>query len=161
MIVDENKAVGIDYTLYLSDGTVADTSEGDEPLYFLCGHGNIVPGLEKALMGMKVDEKKTVEVEPEDAYGQFDEEALQEVPLTAFPEDTKLEEGLQLALMDEDDNYIPAVVHEILEKTVIMDLNHPLAGEKLKFDIKIVDIREATAEELEHGHIHGAGGHKH
>lgn len=161
MNVGEKTAVGIEYTLYLDDGSVADSSEGGEPLYFLYGHGNIIPGLEKALTGLKVGDEKVVEIEPEDAYGEFHEEALQEVPRDAFPKDAQIEEGMQLALMDEDDNYIPAVVHEIHDDFIVMDLNHPLAGEKLKFNVKVVDVRTATEEELLHGHVHGVGGHHH
>jgi FKBP-type peptidyl-prolyl cis-trans isomerase SlyD len=161
MKVEDQKVVGIDYTLFLEDGSIADSTEGEEPLYFLYGNGNIIPGLEKALEGLAVGAEKTVEIEADDAYGGFDENAFEEMPLSAFPEDLKLEKGIPFALLDEEGNHIPAIVHEVGKETVTMDLNHPLAGQKLKFQVKVVDIREASQEELSHGHVHGPEGHGH
>ncbi|MEK7432609.1 MAG: peptidylprolyl isomerase [Cyanobacteriota bacterium] len=161
MKVGKNKAVGIDYTLYLDDGSIADTTQDSEPLYFLFGYDNIIPGLEKALEGLSVGDKKTVEVEPEDAYGDINPDGFQEIPKTVFPEDAEIELGMPFALMDEDNNYIPATIYEIEENHVLVDLNHPLAGEKLRFEVEVVDIKEASEEELAHGHIHGPDGHHH
>ncbi|MFN8671902.1 MAG: peptidylprolyl isomerase [Candidatus Sericytochromatia bacterium] len=168
-IVGDKKAVAINYTLYLDDGSVADTTypneefeiEKETPLYFLCGYGNIIPGLEKALNGLAVGDKKVVEIEPEEAYGEISDDAFQEVPKNVFPEDYEIEVGMPFALMDEDDNYIPAIVHEIHDDFIVVDMNHPLAGEKLKFEVEIMDIRDASAEEIAHGHIHGEHGHHH
>lgn len=161
MKVGNKKAVAIDYTLYLDDGSVADSTEGQEPLYFLFGAGNIIPGLEKALEGLSVGDKKVVEIEPNEAYGEVSDDGFQEIPRDVFPADTELEEGMPFALMDEEENYIPATIHEIHDTHIVVDMNHPLAGEKLKFDVKVVDIRDASEEEMAHGHIHGEDGHHH
>lgn len=160
MKVENQKVVGIDYTLFLEDGSIGDTTKGDEPLYFLFGEGNIIPGLEKALEGMKVGDQTSVEIPPEEAYGEYDPEDFEEIPRNAFPSDD-LEVGMTIALMDEDDNHIPGIVQELTEESIIINMNHPLAGKKLKFDVKVIDIREATTEELEHGHVHSHGGHGH
>jgi len=161
MKVEDKKVVGIDYTLFLEDGSIADSTEGEEPLYFLYGNANIIPGLEKALAGLSVGDEKIVDISAEDAYGEIDEDAFEEMPLKAFPSDAKMEKGMSFALIDEEDNHIPATVHEVGTETITMDLNHPLAGQKLKFNVKVVDIREASEEELSHGHVHGPDGHHH
>jgi FKBP-type peptidyl-prolyl cis-trans isomerase SlyD len=161
MKVEDQKVVGIEYTLFLEDGSIEDSTEGEEPLYFMYGNGDIIPGLEKALDGLEVGAEKTVEIESDDAYGPLDEEAFEEMSLKDFPPDFQLEVGFPFYMVDEEGNHIPAVVHEIKDKTVIMDLNHPLAGHKLKFQVKVVEVREPSQEELSHGHVHGHGGHHH
>ncbi len=160
MKVEEQKVVGIEYTLFLDDGTVGDETDG-EPLYFIYGEGNILPGLEDALKGLKVGDKKTVSIKAEDGYGEYDEEAFEELPLDFFPKDVEVEQGMFFALTDEEGNHVPAIVHEVTKKAIVMNMNHPLAGENLKFEVKVVDVREATPEEIEHGHVHGPEGHHH
>lgn len=152
--VQDGCVVSMEYTLKV-DGEVVDSSVGHEPLEFLQGGGNIIPGLEQALYGMSVGDSKKVVVAPADGYGEFDEEAMINVPRAEFPSEIPLEIGLELGVQDDEGNPMSAFVAEITEEAVLLDLNHPLAGEELHFDVKIVALREATAEELEHGHAHG------
>ncbi|TEU20930.1 MAG: peptidylprolyl isomerase, partial [Gammaproteobacteria bacterium] len=135
-------------------GYVIDSSKCKEPLPFIQGHGNIIPGLESALEGMKIGESCDVSVKPEDGYGVHHPEAIQEIPMEALQGIDNLEIGMQLQSQDEQGN--PFVVHvkEINEKTVKIDANHPLAGETLHFNVSIENVREATKDELEHGHVH-------
>jgi FKBP-type peptidyl-prolyl cis-trans isomerase SlyD len=159
MVIEDKKVVGMEYTLTLDDGEIADSSDGKEPLFFLHGFGNIIPGLEKALEGLKVGDEKEVKVPPKEAYGEFNEAAFQEIPRDAIPSDVPLEEGIMLELIDENGYFLPAIIAEVQDEIIVVDMNHPLAGQTLNFKVKIVEIREATEEELEHGHVHGAHGH--
>ncbi len=149
----------LDYVLRLDDGEVIDASE-QEPLEYLQGHSQIIPGLERALTGMKVGDSKEVIVAAADAYGEADEDAYQLVERTIFPPDMDLEEGMQLRMRDaQTGEALDAVVAEVSEGNVLLDFNHPLAGEELHFQVKVVGLRPATAEELAHGHAHGAHDH--
>ena len=156
MDVAEKKVVSIQYSGKLTDGTVFDSSEGKEPLEFLFGMGMIIPGLEEGMLGMSEGDKKTINVPAEKAYGQRMEDALQEVPKEQFPQDVELKEGMQLAA-EGPQGVIPVVVSEIKENTVLVDFNHPLAGKDLTFDVEVVKVRDATEEELNHGHSHPEG----
>jgi FKBP-type peptidyl-prolyl cis-trans isomerase SlyD len=153
--VTDDIVVSLDYTLRLESDEVVDTSEGGEPLEYIHGQGSIIPGLERELEGMSVGDSREVVLEPEDAYGDLDPDNYQEVPRTAFPPDMELEEGMSLSMRDRDtDEVIQAFVVETRDKSVLLDLNHPLAGEKLHFQVHIADLRPATDEELAHGHVH-------
>ncbi len=154
--VSDDTVVSLDYTLRLDDGEVVDTSEEGQPLEFLQGHGQIISGLEQALYGMSVGEEKEVVVEPADGYGEFNPEAYQQVPLSAFPTGVELEPGMGLELMSQDGQPLLAFIAEIGDDQVLLDLNHPLAGETLYFKVRIADLRAATDEEVAHGHAHGA-----
>lgn len=154
MEIQHNSVVGMHYTLKNDAGEVIDSSEGDAPLTFLQGHGNIIHGLERALAGLKVGDTKDVVVEPEDGYGEYDEELVQEVPISAFEGIEDLEVGMQFHA-DTDGGLIPVTVVEIADDLITVDGNHELAGERLHFAVRIDSIREATEEELAHGHIHG------
>ncbi len=155
LTVSDDMVVTLDYTLQLEDGgEIVDSSEGDEPLEFIQGHGEIVPGLEDALYGMTVGEEKELVVQPEEGYGELDPDAYQLIPLEAFPEDVKLEPGLGLELQDEEGETMLAFVAEVRTDSVLLDFNHPLAGETLHFMVKVVGLRPATEEELEHDHVH-------
>lgn len=156
--VQEGLVVSMDYKLTV-DGEVLDTSDDEGPLQFLAGYDNIVPGLEREMIGMKIGENKEVVVKPGQGYGEFDEEAFMDVPRTEFPEDMKLEEGMELHLTDEDDQYQTAYVTSFDDQTVQLDLNHPLAGAELHFTVTVVALREPTEEELDHGHVHEEGHH--
>ena len=156
--VQDGLVVSMDYKLTV-DGEVLDSSDDAGPLQFLAGYDNIVPGLEREMIGMKIGESKDVVVKAEDGYGEFDEEAFMEVPRTEFPEDMKLEEGMELYLTDEDDQPQAAYVTGFDDKTVQLDLNHPLAGAELHFNVTVVALREPTDEELDHGHVHEEGHH--
>ena len=154
--------VSLDYTLRLDDGQIVDSSEGDAPLQYLHGYGQIIPGLEKALLGLSVGDSKKVTVPAAEAYGEVNMEAFEIVPRSMFPDDLELEEGLELSLRDvETDEPFDASIAEIRENEVMLDFNHPLAGETLHFEITIPALRLATEEELAHGHAHDGDGHHH
>lgn len=150
--------VSMEYTLKV-DGEVLDSSDGAGPLQFLAGYDNIVPGLEREMIGMKIGESKDVVVSPEDGYGEFDDEGFMDVPRSEFPEDMEFEQGVGLNLTDEDGNIQQAYIESFDKETVHLDLNHPLAGAELHFNVKVVALRDPTEEELEHGHAHEEGHH--
>jgi FKBP-type peptidyl-prolyl cis-trans isomerase SlyD len=158
--VQNDVVVSMEYTLHV-DGEQIDSSEGQDPLQFLAGYGNIISGLEREMMGMKVGDSKEVVVQPAEAYGEFDEEAFLDVPRDQFPRDMPLEEGLELTVRDDAGQSRYARVDTIEGENVTLNFNHPLAGDELHFNVKVVALREPTAEELEHGHVHQAGGHHH
>lgn len=161
LTVAQNLAVSLDYTLRLNDGEVVDSSADREPLTFLQGHGQVIPGLEKALVGMMVGEEKEIVVAPADGYGEIQPDSLQLVPRNTFPSDMALEPGLGLHMRDSDTGEVFQVfVAEVRPNGVLLDFNHPLAGETLYFNIKVTELRLATPEELAHGHVHGSG-HEH
>jgi len=152
----ENPVVSIHYTLTNKAGEQLDSSIGAEPLTYLHGAGNIIPGLENALADKSVGDKLTVTIEPEDAYGERNEEHIQTVPREMFQGIDNIEVGMQFQA---DSSNGPAVVTitAVEGDQVSIDGNHPLAGEQLTFDVEITEIRSATETEMEHGHIHGAG----
>lgn len=157
--VADDMVVSMAYVLRLDDGEEIDRSEADDPLVFLQGHGEIIPGLEQALYGLAIGDGKKVVVGPEEAYGDYDDNNIVSLPHSAFPPGMDLEIGQMLYLNDGDsDEEMPAFISEIGEDEVLLDLNHPLAGETLYFEIEVVDVRKATADELNHGHVHGPGG---
>jgi FKBP-type peptidyl-prolyl cis-trans isomerase SlyD len=151
----ENPVVSIHYTLTNKAGEKLDSSVGAEPLTYIHGAGNIIPGLEKALSEKSLGDKLTVTIEPEEAYGQRNEEQIQTVGKEMFEGIEKIEVGMQFQA---DSSSGPAIVTvtEVNEETITIDGNHPLAGEQLTFDVEIMEIRSATETEMEHGHIHGA-----
>jgi len=151
--VQDHIVVKLDYTLIVEDEIMESTNEG-EPIEFIQGIGQIIPGLEDALYGMKVGEKKTVEIQPEDAYGIYDPESLQVAKKEEFSEEIPLDVGTFLDLRDNEGEVLSAQIIEADEETVTLDFNHPLAGKILIFEITIAALRPATREELEHGHIH-------
>lgn len=155
LTVADGMVVSLDYTLRLDDGQVIDSSDGREAFQFLQGRGQIIPGLEQALYGMAVGEEKEVEVGPADGYGETDPGAYQRVPHDIFPPNMELTEGTELHLKDQSGRAIEAYVSEISPEGVLLDFNHPLAGETLYFQVKIADLRPGTSEELAHGHVHG------
>jgi FKBP-type peptidyl-prolyl cis-trans isomerase SlyD len=136
------------------DGELIDSSEANDPIIFIQGHSNIISGLENAIEGMKVGESKEVFVKAVDAYGEYDAEDFVEIPKAEIPEEIPLEIGTEITVNDEDGEEMSAFIEEVSLETVTLNFNHPLAGKDLTFKVKIVDIREATAEELEHGHVH-------
>ena len=150
--VEKNKVVQIEYILRLPDGEVLDESKG-EPLAYIQGIGQLIPGLEKGIEGMTLGEERDIVVQPEDAYGEYMEDALQEVPKSAF-QDTPVQPGMSFNVRTTDGRTIPVTIKEVKEETVVVDFNHPLAGKVLHFWVKVVGLRDATPEELQHGHIH-------
>jgi FKBP-type peptidyl-prolyl cis-trans isomerase SlyD len=158
LTVADDIVVRLDYTLRLDDGEVIDASTEEEPLEFVQGAGEIIPGLEQALYGMSVGDKKKLVIDPDEAYGDVDEDAFQLVPHDLFPEDTEIEEGMALRLINsETGEPVDAYVAEVLDEGVVLDFNHPLAGETLHFDVRIAGLRRATSEEIAHGHVHTDG----
>jgi FKBP-type peptidyl-prolyl cis-trans isomerase SlyD len=151
--VTDDVVVSINYSLTV-DGEVVDSTEGDEPLQFLQGHQNIIPGLERELSGMRVGDSKQVVVTPAEAYGEVDPENIVDVPRSEFPSEIPLEPGTELEVKNADNEVLSATIAEINSDTVKLDFNHPLAGKQLTFDVTIVDLRQATEEELAHGHVH-------
>lgn len=141
-VTAEGSIVSIEYTLTDSTGAVLDSNVGKEPLTFVLGAGQIVPGLEKELVGLKPGDRKKVEVKPEDGYGMPNKDAFQEFPRDTIPEEAQ-KPGATLMAQGQDGTPIPMRVHEVHEKTVVVDFNHPLAGKTLTFDVTIKDIRAA------------------
>ncbi len=160
--IANNHVVLFNYTLTNKDGEVLDKSQG-EPLAYLHGHHNIIPGLEAQMLGKKVGDKFVAVIAPADAYGEYMAEAVQEVPLANFQgvDKSAIKAGMQFQTQTEDGHVMLVTVKDVTDDVVIVDGNHPLAGVELTFDVEIVDVRDATAEELEHGHVHGVGGHHH
>ena len=156
--VQNNLVVSMEYTLHVDQEEI-DSSKGQDPLQFLVGHGNIISGLEREMIGMKVGESKDVVVLPAEGYGEFDENAFMNVPRNAFPSDLPVEEGAELTVRDDAGQSRYARIDAIDGETVTLNFNHPLAGDELHFNVKVVGLREPTAEELEHGHVHQAGHH--
>jgi FKBP-type peptidyl-prolyl cis-trans isomerase SlyD len=161
MKVEKGSVVSVDYELHLGDGKVVDSSEPGEPLSYIHGEGQIVPGLERALEGLTVGDARQVMVEPDDGYGPHDGRGVQEVPRSAFPAEMVPQVGMELVAQGPQGESVPFVIREVKPESVVIDLNHPLAGKTLHFAVTVRDVRAATAEELEHGHVHGAGGHDH
>ena len=159
MKIEKDRAVRFHYTVGEVGQPATESSNGGEPLAILIGHGNIIPGLENAMEGREAGETFSVDVPAAEAYGDRKDGLTQRIPKKHFG-NQKLEPGMQVVLQT---NFGPrAVTIEKVGLTAVdVDLNHPMAGKDLHFDIEIVDVREASAEEVEHGHVHGDGGHHH
>lgn len=158
MRIESRKVAIIEYTLTDSDGNVIDSSKEDGPLTYLHGFGNIVPGLETALEGKTVGDKLEVEVAPEDGYGDRDESLVQAIPRSRFPA-VDIEVGAQFHAESDGHAHVVTIVG-VTPDEVTVDANHPLAGETLHFDVTVTGVRDATEEELAHGHVHD-GDHDH
>lgn len=160
MIIEKNKVTSIDYTLKDDSGNVLDSSEGREPLSYLHGNGNLIPGLEEALEGKKEGDNISVSIPPEKGYGIRNKELIQTVDRAMFQGVDQIQAGMQFQANTEQGTQIFTVT-DIEGDQVTIDGNHPLAGANLNFDVTIQGIREATDEEIQHGHVHGPGGHEH
>ncbi len=156
--VTNGKIVSLEYTLRVDD-KVVDSSAGGDPLQYLHGAANIIPGLEREVEGMQVGESKKVIVSAADGYGEENEEAYVDVPRSEFPADMPLKPGVEMELTTPDGHPMYARIESVEEEIVHLNLNHPLAGKELHFDVKVVSLRDATGEELDHGHAHE--GHHH
>lgn len=154
MQISANKVVSIEYTLTNDQGDVIDSSVGREPLDYLQGHGNIIPGLESALEGKAAGDSLKVNIAPADGYGERDDALTQAVPRQMFENADEVQVGMQFQTMSEHGPHVVTVVSMDAEN-VTVDANHPLAGENLNFDVTVVSVREASPEELDHGHVHG------
>ena len=161
MTIKRQSVVAIHYTLTDAAGVEIDSSRGQNPLTYLHGGGNIIPGLERALLGKQAGDKLEVEVAPADGYGEFDAAMVQQVPLSAFGENAAVMEVGMRFTANGDHGQLSVVVTKVEDGVVTVDGNHPLAGKKLHFAVDVVAVRDATSVELAHGHVHGPGGHHH
>jgi FKBP-type peptidyl-prolyl cis-trans isomerase SlyD len=156
--ISKDVVAGFSYVLKNAEGEILDQSE--KPLEYLHGHKNIIPGLEKELEGLSIGDSKEVKVLPEHGYGIIHDDLIVAFPKGNFPPDLSLKVGMELET-DTEEGPMVFIVREIRENDVLMDGNHPLAGETLHFAVTIKVIREATKEELDHGHVHSGGHHHH
>jgi len=160
MKIAEKHVVTLHYTLKDNDDNIIDKSD-DGSFCYLHGASNIIPGLENALAGKSSGDEVSVSVAPEEGYGPRDDERIQEVPRDAFPPEVTIEPGMQFNAQGPEGQTVIVTIAKVEGDNVTVDGNHPLAGVTLNFDVTITDIRDASAEELEHGHVHGPGGHHH
>tara|TARA_B100001250_G_scaffold412823_1_gene445088 strand:+ start:1621 stop:2145 length:525 start_codon:yes stop_codon:yes gene_type:complete len=161
MTIAQHKVVTIHYKVTdVDSGEVIDSSEGGAPMTYMHGAQNIIPGLEAALEGKSVGDEIEVTVAPADAYGEYSEERVQQVPIEAFQGVEKVEPGMAFTAQTEH-GPVNLIVTEVEETMVTVDANHPLAGKALKFEVTIDSVRDASEEEVAHGHVHGEGGHHH
>ena len=160
MQITADRVVTIHYTLKDDSGTVLDSSAGGEPLAYIQGHGNLVSGLEKALEGQQDGVTLAVSVPPAEGYGLRDEDLIQRLPKRSLQGSGEIRKGMQFQASTADGMRVFTVT-ALVGDMVTLDGNHPLADQTLHFDIEIIGVREATTEELEHGHVHGTGGHHH
>ena len=160
MKVVDNSVVHMHYTLKDESGATLDSSAGREPLAYIQGVGNIIPGLEKEMNGKVVGDKVNAVIAPEEAYGVRQENLIQSVPKSGFQGDEELVAGMQVQVGTSNGEAI-ATVTNVEGEDVTLDMNHPLAGVTLHFDVEVMEVRAATNEELSHGHVHGPGGHQH
>ena len=161
MLIANQHVVAIDYTLSNDAGEAIDSSAGAEPLVYLHGAGNIIAGLEKALLGKAVGDELDVSIEPEEAYGEYSAELITNLGREMFEGVDELEVGMQFHASAPDGGMQIVTIRDIDGDQVTIDGNHPLAGQQLNFKVKVVSIRAASEEELAHGHVHGEGGHQH
>ena len=157
--IAKDHVVSFNYVLTNAEGQTLDQS-GNEPLAYLHGHANIIPGLEKQMEGKSAGESFTATVEPGEAYGEYDESKVQAVPRQMFQGVESIEPGMQFQAQSDHGMEI-VTVKAVDENEVVVDGNHPLAGQALTFNVDVVEVRAATEDELSHGHAHGAGGHHH
>ena len=160
MQIGKNKVIYIDYTLTDAQGTELDSSDGKAPFAYIHGVGNIIPGLEAALEGKTAGDQINAVIPPEKGYGSRDESLVQELPRSRFDTDQDIQVGMQFQAMGEQGPRIVTVV-SVEADNVTIDANHPLAGVTLHFDVTVKEVREATSEELDHGHVHGPDDHHH
>jgi len=160
MQISDKKVVSIHYTLTNDKGEVLDSSSGKEPLAYLHGGKNIISGLENALAGKQVGDKFNISIPPEEAYGVHDEALIQTIPKSVFQGIDNIEQGMQFQAKSEQGIQVVTVTKVDGDK-ITVDGNHALAGQTLNFDVEVADVREASEEELQHGHVHGPEGHHH
>lgn len=156
MTIAKDSVVSIHYTLRDDNGKIIDSSSGKDPLLYLHGRGNLIIGMEEGLEGKSSGDQLDLKIAPEKGYGEKNEKLIQKVPLTAFG-DQKVDRGMQFNTQ----NGQVVTITDVSSDSVTVDGNHPLAGVGLNFEVEVIEIRTATPEEIEHGHVHGAGGHAH
>ncbi len=154
MNITKHKVAAIHYTLRDSNGNVLDSSEGRDPLYYLHGENNLIPGMEEGLEGRTTGDKLQLDVAPEKGYGTRDPQLVEEVPRRAFGS-----QNIEVGMQFEDNEGQVITITNVGPETVTVDANHPLADQNLHFDVEVLEVRDATPDELAHGHVHGPGGH--
>ena len=160
MKAERGKVVSVHYRLTGDDGALLDSSEGQEPLIYLHGYEGLLPGLERGLEGLEAGQKSRVDLLAAEAYGPHDPEAVIHASRDQFPEDLELKPGLEVAARS-DEGTITFRVLEVNDSGAVLDGNHPLAGRNLHFEVDVLEVRDATADEIAHGHVHGPHGHDH
>jgi FKBP-type peptidyl-prolyl cis-trans isomerase SlyD len=161
MAIGQNKVVTMNYTLKDDQGNVIQTTDNKEPFKFMSGNKQILPKLEEEINAMIIGSKKNVKIPAKEAYGEYSEQAVQQVKKENFPSETDLKVGMEFVANSPEGQQMPFVIREIKNEDVTVDFNHPLAGKDLEFDVELVDVRDATLEEIQHGHAHGQDGHHH
>jgi FKBP-type peptidyl-prolyl cis-trans isomerase SlyD len=161
MAIGPNKVVTLNFTLKDEEGNVIESTENAEPFHFLSGNNQILPKLEEAVDGMPVGSKKNVVIGCPDAYGEYNEKAIRLAKRADFPQDARIEIGRDYQVNTKDGKYMSFTITKIEGDNITIDFNHPLAGKNLEFDLELVDVRDASPDEIEHGHAHGPGGHHH
>jgi len=160
MQIAKKRAAAIDYKLTIDGGIVVDASEKGQPLWYLHGAGNLIPGLERELEGMQKGDAKTVVVKPENNYDIVDTQKIHSIPHAQFPTSNYNVNKMVIATAP-DGTEVPARITAADTKSITLDFNHELAGKTLTFEIAVQEVRDASKEELKHGHVHGPGGHHH
>lgn len=161
MALMTNKVITINYTLKDKEGNLLDSTDNGGPFSFITGNMQVLPGLEEALVSMIIGSKKNIKLAAADAYGEYDENAIQKVNRSLFPEEAELETGMTYFAHSPEGQHIQFVITKIENEDITVNFNHPLAGKNLEFDVELLDVRDATPEEISHGHVHGPGGHHH
>ena len=159
LAVEDEIVVTLAYTLKVDDQIVDTSDEGDD-LQFIQGAGEILPALEEQLYGMQVGDSKQLKLQPMDGYGEIDPEAIAKIPRSEFPKEIPLKAGVELELKDQDQEVHYALVESVSKEHVTLNFNHPLAGKELDFIVRVVSLRRASLEELEHGHVHSHSEHE-
>ena len=161
MPLKSNQVVTMNFTLKDDAGNVLDTTEGNESFSFISGNKQILPKLEEKVGEMLIGSKKEVVLKPEDGYGIYQEDAVRIVKRSEFPSDIEIGKGMSFMAKSPQGNDMQFLVKEINGDDITVDFNHPLAGKTLHFNLELLNLRDATEEELAHGHVHGADGHHH
>jgi FKBP-type peptidyl-prolyl cis-trans isomerase SlyD len=160
MNIEDKRVVTLAYTLKDNDDNLIDQSD-DGSFCYLHGASNIIPGLESALTGKVSGDEFSISIAPEEAYGVREDEKIQTVPREMFPPDQDIEPGMQFHAQSPDGVPLVVTIAKVEEESIVVDGNHPLAGVQLNFEVRVMDVREATSEEIDHGHVHGPEGHQH
>ncbi|MDY0083106.1 MAG: peptidylprolyl isomerase [Ignavibacteriaceae bacterium] len=161
MPIEANKVVTLNFKLTDDNGNVLDSTDQGGPFLFISGKGMVLSKLEEAVSIMMIGTKKQLKLDAVDAYGNYNEQIVQVVGKENFPDDFVLEVGMEYVASNPDGVQMPFTITEVNGEEITIDFNHPLAGINLNFDLELLDVRDATAEELAHGHVHGPGGHHH
>ena len=159
MAIGQNKVVTMNYTLKDGQGNIVQTTENKEPFQFMSGGKQILPKLEEEINAMIIGSKKNVKIPAKEAYGEYSEQAIQQVKKENFPANVDLKVGMEFVANSPEGHQMPFVVKEIKNEEITVDFNHPLAGMDLEFDVELIDVRDATLEEMQHGHVHGPDRH--